>query len=138
MTGDTTYRLEGRASPEALHELHELLERVRREHWDLSPDDVSMIETAVMEIAGNVVEHGQPSGQVQYSFEVDIEPERLQARLSDSGEAVPASAQDREMPGEMAEEGRGLALAEAALDELRYERVQGWNRWEMVRLRRRS
>lgn len=138
MAGDTTYRLQGPAVPEALHQLHELFERVRQEHDDLHPDDLSMVQTAVMEIAGNVAEHGQPSGQVDYCFRLDVLPERLHGWLSDSGEAVPASAQDREMPGEMAEEGRGLALAEAALDELSYERSQGRNRWELVRLRRSS
>ena len=37
------------------------------------------------------------------------------------------------MPGEMAESGRGLPLASAALDELDYRREGSSNVWTMVR-----
>jgi serine/threonine-protein kinase RsbW len=60
VTGD--YLLEGLAVPESLNLLHDLLERVGREHPDLDAGDLMMFETAVIEVAGNVVEHGRPPG----------------------------------------------------------------------------
>jgi len=40
------------------------------------------------------------------------------------------------MPDTDSENGRGLALARVALDDLEYERVDGHNEWTMVRRRR--
>ena len=99
------------------------------------PADVMMFETAVMELANNVVEHGRPAGQVAWRFSLQVLPDALTARLSDSGEEYPGwhSSGVPEMPGEMAESGRGLALASAVLDELDYQREDGVNVWLMRR-----
>ena len=40
------------------------------------------------------------------------------------------------MPDTDSENGRGLALARVALDDLEYERVDDHNEWTMVRRRR--
>ena len=47
--------------------LRDLLEAVGREHPDLDRGALMLFETAVIEVAGNVVEHGRPPGQVQWS-----------------------------------------------------------------------
>ena len=87
MTGD--YVLEGLAVPESLNLLHDLLERAGREHPDLDARDLMMFETAVIEVAGNVVEHGRPHGRVTWAFRLSVLPDRLEAQLSDSGEEYP-------------------------------------------------
>jgi serine/threonine-protein kinase RsbW len=129
------YRIDGLAVPESLELLHELLERVAREHPEVSPADLMMFETAVIEIAGNVVEHGEPAGQVSYGFCIEVLPDRLHGCLSDSGDAVSRSVPGS-MPDEWDENGRGLALAGSVVDELSYSRVDGENHWRMTRLRR--
>src|SRR3712207_2295113 len=115
------YRIDGLALPETLGDLHELLERVGREHPDVTDEDLGLFETAVIEIAGNVVEHGRPEGQVVYAFSLEVLDDRLTATLEDSGQEEVTST-EAEMPSVWAEEGRGLALAGAVLDELDVER----------------
>jgi serine/threonine-protein kinase RsbW len=92
-----------------------------------------LFETAVIEVAGNVVEHGQPSGQVRWRFRLAVREDSLEASLSDSGEEYPGGAWGTDMPEAMEEDGRGLALATAVLDSLVYERSGEVNQWSMVR-----
>jgi serine/threonine-protein kinase RsbW len=135
MTGD--YLLEGLAVPETLSLLHDLLERVGTEHPDLHAGDLMLFETAVIEVAGNVVEHGRPSGRVAWTFRLSVLPDRLEATLSDSGEEYPGGTWGTAMPQDpMREDGRGLALATAVLDDLGYERADDGNHWTMLRRRR--
>jgi len=138
MAGDGEYRLEGLAVPETLDLLHGLLARAGAEHPDITPADLMMFETAVIEIAGNVVEHGVPPGEVTYGFRLVVLPDRLEGTLWDSGAPLPEAPleQGSVMPGEWREEGRGLALAGTVLDDLSCQRVAGGNRWRMTRLRR--
>jgi serine/threonine-protein kinase RsbW len=135
MTGD--YLLEGLAVPETLSLLHDLLERVGTEHPGLDGGDLMLFETAVIEVAGNVVEHGRPSGRVAWTFRLSVLPDRLEATLSDSGEEYPGGTWGTAMPQDpMREDGRGLALATAVLDDLGYERADDGNHWTMLRRRR--
>ena len=128
------YRVDTLAVPETIGLLHELLDRVRAEHPDVQSTDIMLFETAVIEIANNVVEHGRPPGELSYSFTLADAPDRLRGLLSEGGEALPELS--FKMPGHMSEEGRGLALAKMALDDLEYARVDGRNEWRMTRVRR--
>jgi serine/threonine-protein kinase RsbW len=128
----TRYRLGGFAIPEGLEELHLLLEQVSTAHPDIEPMELMMFETAVTEIANNVVEHGTPPGEVRWQFEIRVSPDRLSATLADNGEAFTGQVES-DMPDELDEGGRGLALAGAILDELRYERTDEGNVWHLAR-----
>lgn len=130
MSGEP-YTLSGLAVPEGLESLHDLLARAALDHPSLPSGDVMMLETAVMEIAGNVIEHGKPSGAVAWNFTLEVGPP-LRATLADSGEEY-VETWTGEMPDELAESGRGLALADAVLDQLLYERRDTINVWTMVR-----
>ena len=134
MAGD--YALRGLAVPESLDRLHELFERVRTDWPDIDEVDLSMFETAIVEIHGNVVEHGHPPGQVIYAFELEVHPDRIVGVLADTGSAVPdLSSIDEGLPDDLTENGRGLWLAKATLDELDYVRVGDRNTWRLVRNR---
>jgi serine/threonine-protein kinase RsbW len=135
MAGEREYVIEALAVPETIADLHELLARVGRENSDVSDMDLMMFETAVIEIAANVVEHGRPEGQVFYTFRLLLLDDRIEAALSDSGEELYGQPLAASLPDEMAERGRGLALADAVLDELVYERCQERNTWKMIKLR---
>ena len=134
MTGEA-YELSGLAVPEDMERLHGLLEQASRENAHVSDEDVMMLEKAVMELANNVVEHGSVRRPVRWSFRLEVRDEELRAELSDSGEAYPdwQPEGEHEMPDPLEESGRGLPLASAVLDELRYSRVAGVNVWTMVR-----
>lgn len=134
MSGDAdgVVSLRGWAVPDGLEELHDLIERARTTHPEVDGEAFMMLETAVIEIAGNVVEHGRPSGRVQWSFELRIRPEALEGVLSDDGQEYEGDL-STVMPDLMSESGRGLALAQAALDSLDYAREDGHNVWTMRR-----
>lgn len=135
MAGEREYVIEALAVPETIGDLHEMLALVGRENSDVVDMDLMMFETAVIEIAANVVEHGRPEGQVFYTFRLVLLDDRIEASLSDSGDELYDKPLIATLPDEMAERGRGLALAEAVLDELVYERLGGRNTWTMVKLR---
>lgn len=131
------YRVDTLAVPETIELLHDLLDRVRVEHPDVERTDLMLFETAVIEIANNVVEHGVPPGTISYSFTLDVGPDRLLGRLSDGGPPLPEPlAALPVLPDLDSESGRGLALARMALDELEYQRVDDHNEWTMTRVRR--
>lgn len=132
MAGD--YSLDGWAVPEGLEELHSIIDRAATDHPDVSRDDLNMLETAVIEVAGNVVEHGRPVGEVRWSFQLAVTREQLKVTLTDDGHVYEGPL-DADMPGELEEAGRGLPLASLVLDDLAYERRGGVNVWTMVRLR---
>lgn len=133
MTGE--YQLSGLAVPESLDRLHELLERVRTDHTELDENDLAMFETAIVEIHGNVVQHGRPPGEVRYVFELTVEEDQLVGLLADTGDTTPDPTGPDAPPDELAESGRGLWLARATLDELDYLRSGDRNTWRLVRRR---
>ena len=92
--------------------------------------------TAVGEVTANIVRHALGSGHASETFEVLflLFPDRAEARFADPGVAYtpspvpPASADDDLF--ELREGGWGLGLARAAVDELRYHRLDGRiNQW---------
>jgi serine/threonine-protein kinase RsbW len=133
MAGD--YHLEGLAVPDSLENLHDLLHQVRQENPDLDATDVMSFETAIIEIHGNVVQHGKPRGCVLYTFELDVLNDSLVGVLGDNGEATPDLASQIGLADAEAESGRGLWLARAALDELEFVREADHNTWRMVKKR---
>lgn len=133
MSGDEPpLTLEGWAVPEGLDDLHDLVERARASHPDVGENAFMMMETAVIEIANNVIEHGGPAGRVWWTFTLKVLPGMLEGELADDGQEY-ANDLSTVMPDPLAESGRGLALARAALDELAYARCDGKNLWTMRR-----
>jgi serine/threonine-protein kinase RsbW len=129
-----SYTLRGNAGADGLTLLHELMERVGSDHPGIEPLDLSMMETAVIEVAGNVVEHGTPPGALHYEFRLEVTKDHLRALFLDTGDPVPTPA-DGSVHDDLAESGRGLWIARGALDELRYERRGATNAWIMTRSR---
>jgi serine/threonine-protein kinase RsbW len=129
-----SYTLEGHADVDWLAQLHQLMERAGGDHPEIEPLDLAMLETALIEIAGNVVEHGTPPGQIRYSFHLEVTGEHLHGLLVETGDPVRMSEGEVEERDELSESGRGMGLAHAVLTELRYERRGDTNAWVMTRL----
>ena len=127
-------------TPEFLDAVHDLLAAL----WEGAPDvgaaDRMLFETALVEIVGNLVEHARTAEDepVTVELELAVEPLRGRARLQDDGVWPPPEATDVSgavLPeDEMAEDGRGLAMA-AALAEVTHARIAGGNVWTVVRHR---
>ncbi|AEF40884.1 ATP-binding protein [Hoyosella subflava] len=129
---DGALTLTATAHPEAIDAVHELLAQL----WEgtLSADDIHRMrfETAVAEVAGNIVTHGRESGTRTFTLTVGITDGLLEARFKDDGTPQHLDLTSVSLPEDLAESGRGLAIASALLDELHYRRAPGENTWYLA------
>ncbi|MFC4784842.1 ATP-binding protein [Nocardioides sp. MAHUQ-72] len=132
------------ADPSILDLVHALLEHLWSDHPDVSDGDRMRFEMAVIEVLANIVEHAyrldhddEAAGE-RRRFDVTLAAtdDELVARFADNGLPMELDLSDVVMPDEMAESGRGLALAASALDDLAYDRVEGRNHWRLQCVRR--
>ncbi|NRQ50557.1 ATP-binding protein [Aeromicrobium stalagmiti] len=123
--------------PASLDEVHDLVARLFDEVPDTSMVDRIRFETAVIEVAGNILEHSRrtdPPSDEPRSFDIVLRGDRgeLAAEFRDDGRPVQIDFEQISMPGEDAEDGRGLALALATVDEISHERHDGLNIWRIT------
>lgn len=128
-----TLTLDGRADAPCLERVHDLVDEL----WACVPGvavaDRHRFETAVIEVAGNIVEHG--GAEVRLRLTLQVHADRVEALFRDTGQEVDLEVLDRHQPDPMAEDGRGLALARAAADDVTYERTGRTNRWSVTQRR---
>lgn len=135
MAGDEargSYAFEGLAVPQELNRVHDLLVRAGAEHPEVPATDLMLFETAVVEIANNVVAHGGPQGRVQWRLTVMVGADAIEADLRDTGGEFTPN-RNAVMPDPDAEQGRGLAMAEKILDGIEFERNAQGNHWRLMR-----
>ncbi|MCZ9883040.1 ATP-binding protein [Arthrobacter sp. B2a2-09] len=92
--------------------------------------------TAVIEAAANIVQHALPVAEdpVELGVDIIVRPMLLQARVSAYNAREPFASEMRpSMPGEESESGRGLALIEALVTTVTFERQDGTNTWVLTR-----
>src|ERR1700712_782081 len=92
-------------------------------------------ETAVVEIAANIVEHtnrAEGTSGRRYQLELQADATIVTAVFTDNGMPADIDLSTVTMADTDEESGRGLALAIAALDSLDYRRVDGRNVWTLV------
>ena len=89
-------------------------------------------ETAVAEVAANIIEHSAKGEPVALRLALRAEPDVVTADLEDGGRALDGVALATSPEDER---GRGLMLARALTDELSYERDGSVNRWRLRRRR---
>jgi serine/threonine-protein kinase RsbW len=132
---ETTRSLTLQSPPDDVDAVHELVAGL----WDDRPDvgalDRMAFETALVELASNVIEHADDGQGVTCTVSVTVDDGVMSARLRDGSEPGDFRLSPREMPGVDAESGRGLAMVQMLCDELTYERVDGENVWSVRRTR---
>ncbi|GGM03442.1 hypothetical protein GCM10011594_24500 [Nakamurella endophytica] len=122
---------------ESLDRVHLLLDELWSQLDDLDDTDRIGFELAVLEVAGNIVAHSRRGPEWSFDLAVQADSAVLQADFSDSGTPVRLDLSRVHMPDEMAESGRGLAMARAAVDELHHRPTADGNTWVIRRRRRR-
>lgn len=127
--------LDGADAAVVLDRVHDALARLWREAGDVSEADRIAVETALVEVAGNVVRHGPDARWHGRGVRVSVGPEVVVA-VADQAGAPPDVDLDPVMAGPDAESGRGLAIARA-LAELDCAAVGGGTRWTLTRHRTR-
>lgn len=112
-----------------LDEVQAVLDTFWARH-DEVPEAVRMeIGIAAAEIAGNIVEHGHPD---RLHMEIALHSNEVQLEFTDSGHPPEVDLVAVQMPDDLAEGGRGLALAQAALRVLAHFRDELGNHWRLV------
>ncbi|NQD87235.1 ATP-binding protein [Paenarthrobacter sp. CM16] len=126
----------GPSNEEAIEAIHNELDAL----WDdasFVPDmDRMTFATAVIEAAANIVQHALPVAEKPVEIDVDISvrPSRLIAKVSAYNAREPfANDMQASMPDSDAESGRGLALIEALVTTVTFERQDGTNTWILTR-----
>jgi serine/threonine-protein kinase RsbW len=123
------------AEPRALDRVHDAVAELWTEVPGVGPADRMAFETALVEVAGNVVRHACDGPGLDLTVDLAVRADRLEAHLRDRGRRSEARLEDVALPGELEESGRGLALAAALVDELAYRREGPVNHWTVVRRR---
>jgi serine/threonine-protein kinase RsbW len=108
----------------ALARFWSLLDRAPDEQWRL------LFEIAVAEIAANIVEHASPPS---ITIRLRMGASSIVAEFTDSGAGWTGTPGPAAVLDELSERGRGLALAEAAVDEVAYERMGRTNHWRLTK-----
>jgi serine/threonine-protein kinase RsbW len=132
-------------TPQQLDAIHAALDRF----WatvattvSRSPDGGwrTRFATAVAEISANIIRHAYPDPREPGPMRLHLYayPDRIEAYFSDEGVAfmspLPVEDGPETDPLELPESGRGLAVAQACLDELGYRRTgEGTNEWRLVK-----
>ena len=131
MNRPETRALETAAGPGALVEIETALAQT----WSANPhvpETVRMhMGIAAGEVGANIVEHAALGRPVRIWLDVNVSPSRVNLEFTDDGEPAQVNMNAVRMPDDMAERGRGLALASAVLDELTYRRADR-NHWTLV------
>src|SRR6266700_363368 len=129
LASEGAHVVEVTAASGQLDAVHEILGRF----WPgLSepPDDRWRLLFAVSEIAANIVEHAQPAVM---TFRLTAISGRVVAEFQASGIAWTGHPGPAAVLDELAERGRGLAMARTAVDEVAYRRVGTVNYWKLAK-----
>lgn len=135
---DGRLELSAPATPDMLDLLHAVLDQLWTAHEDVAVTDRVRFETAVIEILGNIVEHAYEidaavaHGSRRFDVTLAATDTELVAAFGDDGVPMAIDLSAVAMPDDLAESGRGLALAMASLDDLSYERVGDRNLWRLT------
>ncbi|EXF24982.1 anti-sigma regulatory factor [Nesterenkonia sp. AN1] len=135
--GSTRATLTGVAELGFVDQVLDALQNLFTAAGELSLEDRTLFSLAVSEIATNIVTHGRCAGgaEVTVTADMSIDKEALSARFKDDAAPVTIALNEAELPDELAESGRGLAIAKMALDQLSHEVDEG-HTWTLVRKRR--
>ena len=133
MTEPSVHTLEMSVPPDDVNTVHNLLETVWSDAPGISLRDRMSFETALIELASNVIQYANAGTGVSCRVSVETQDDQISASLCDSGKAADVELDGRRMPDGMAESGRGIALIQALVDELTYSRDDDVNHWEITR-----
>lgn len=123
--------LETTAGPHTLGQIEAVLEEAWSQHNHV-PEQVRMqVGIASGEIGANIVEHAAQGQPIRILMEVRVLTGEVWVEFTDDGIPARVDLNAVHLPDEMAERGRGLALAQAVLARLSYQR-NSMNHWVLV------
>lgn len=121
--------------PGDVNTVHEYIERIWAARPDLDPVDRVSFETALIELATNVIQHADDGNGVQAVVSITVTEHHIRGCISDMSMAADVNLAMREMPDEYEESGRGIAIIQRLVDVLHYERRDDENLWVVEKRR---
>ncbi|MEV4688626.1 ATP-binding protein [Microbacterium sp. LWH3-1.2] len=121
-----------RAPPDSVDVVHAGLDALWRNEPTVAGPDRWAFETAVIELASNVLQHASSHAAILCSLHVVADADALRAVLTDSADEPDIDMRPREMPDPLAESGRGIALINALVDDFDYRRSDLQNIWTLT------
>ncbi|MET3719893.1 MULTISPECIES: ATP-binding protein [unclassified Arthrobacter] len=122
----------GLAAAEAIEAVHDELDGLWNDAPFVEAMDQMTFTTAVIESASNIVQHARPAQtqrRVELGVDISVQPTLLQARVSAFHAKPPFGPLEPGTPDDDSESGRGLALIEALVTTVSFERQDGTNTW---------
>ncbi|MDQ5860763.1 ATP-binding protein [Arthrobacter sp. UYCu721] len=126
----------GLSTAEAIDSVHNELDKLWEDAPFVQAMDQMTFTTAVIESASNIVQHAQPAKAqkpVELGVDISVQPTLLQARVSAFFAKPPFGPLEPGTPDDDSESGRGLALIEALVTTVTFERQDGTNTWILSR-----
>jgi serine/threonine-protein kinase RsbW len=121
--------------PGDVDDVHGFLESVWSSDPGVEPSDRMAFETAIIELASNVIQHADGGGGVTWHLTVTCAPDVLSAILYDGGVGADVSLEDRALPDPLSESGRGLTFVQMLVDSLEYRSSERGNEWTISKRR---
>ena len=125
----------GLSTADAIDSVHNELDGLWQDAPFVQDVDQMTFTTAVIEAASNIVQHAEPATAVPVELGVDIsvQPTLLRARVSAFHAKPPFGPMDPGTPEVDSESGRGLALIQALVTTVTFQRQDGTNTWILSR-----
>lgn len=122
--------------PDTVDAVHDLLDRLWAAEPTITDDDRMRFETALIELASNVVQHAAHDSSIAWMVNVACDPAALTASVLDSAPPVSLDAtRSIAMPPEDAEDGRGLAFVRLLVDTATFSNTPAGNEWRISKTR---
>lgn len=130
--GDARRSLDAAVAPASLEDIFDLLAGWWDEVGEVTPSTRFGFETAVIEIAGNIVEHSRGDSDARrFTLDLFADAQRLVATFRDDGDPPLLDLASVRMADAEEESGRGLALANAGVDDVDFRREDDRNVWTL-------
>lgn len=125
----------GLSTADAIDSVHNELDGLWQDAPFVQDVDQMTFTTAVIETASNIVQHAEPATAepVELGVDISVQSTLLRARVSAFHAKPPFGPMDPGTPDDDSESGRGLALIQALVTTVTFQRQDGTNTWILSR-----
>ncbi len=125
----------GLSTADAIDSVHDELDGLWQDAPFVQDVDQMTFTTAVIEAASNIVQHAEPAtaAPVELGVDISVQSTLLRAHVSAFHAKPPFGLMDPGSPDDDSESGRGLALIQALVTTVTFQREDGTNTWILSR-----
>jgi len=113
----------------SIDQVHDAVAELWRRHPGIGTVDRMAFETALVELATNIVRYALPGGSAGPELRLTVGVTELSAEFVDDGPEFRGYLDHFALPGPSAESGRGMAVIDSLTDFFEYYRAPAQNSW---------